>query len=54
MIFAVLVLLALAWPVTDIRLGQQDNGQFPESTTIRQSYDALTDGFGVGLRTARS
>ena len=48
MIFAVLVLLALAWPVTDIRLGQQDNGQFPESTTIRQSYDALTDGFGVG------
>jgi putative drug exporter of the RND superfamily len=48
MIFAILVLVALAWPVTDIRLGQQDNGQFPESTTIRQSYDALTDGFGVG------
>jgi putative drug exporter of the RND superfamily len=48
MIVAVLVLVALAWPVTDIRLGQQDNGQFPESTTIRQSYDALTDGFGVG------
>jgi putative drug exporter of the RND superfamily len=48
MIVAILVLVALAWPVTDIRLGQQDNGQFPESTTIRQSYDALTDGFGVG------
>jgi putative drug exporter of the RND superfamily len=48
MIFAVLVLVALAWPVTDIRLGQQDNGQFPEDTTIRQSYDALAAGFGVG------
>ena len=48
MIFAIAVLVALAWPVTDIRLGQQDNGQFPESTTIRQSYDALAEGFGVG------
>ncbi|HEX6115748.1 MAG TPA: MMPL family transporter [Solirubrobacterales bacterium] len=48
MIFAILLLAALAWPVTDIRLGQQDNGQFPESTTIRQSYDALAKGFGVG------
>ena len=48
MIFAIAILIALAWPVTDIRLGQQDNGQFPESTTIRQSYDALAEGFGVG------
>jgi putative drug exporter of the RND superfamily len=46
---AVAVLLALALPTLDIRLGQQDNGQFPESTTQRQSYDALTEGFGVGL-----
>ena len=48
MVLAVIVLLVLALPVLDIRLGQQDNGQFPKSTTIRQSYDALTEGFGVG------
>jgi putative drug exporter of the RND superfamily len=42
------VLVVLALPVLDISLGAQDNGQEPESTTIRQSYDALTKGFGVG------
>ncbi|MET0751704.1 MAG: MMPL family transporter [Solirubrobacterales bacterium] len=44
----ILVLLVLALPVTQINLGAQDNGQMPTSTTIRQSYDALTKGFGVG------
>ena len=44
----VVVLVVLALPVLDISLGAQDNGQEPEDTTIRQSYDALTDGFGVG------
>ena len=44
----ILVLLVLAIPVTQINLGAQDNGQMPTSTTIRQSYDALTKGFGVG------
>ncbi len=44
----ILVLAVLALPVTQIDLGAQDNGQMPESTTIRQSYDALADGFGVG------
>jgi RND superfamily putative drug exporter len=44
----VVALLVLAAPVLDIRLGAQDNGQMPTSTTIRQSYDTLTDGFGVG------
>ena len=28
--------------MTEIELGAQDNGQMPESTTSRQSYDALT------------
>ncbi len=44
----ILVLLVLAIPVTQIHLGAQDNGQMPTSTTIRQSYDALAKGFGVG------
>ena len=44
----ILVLVVLALPVTQINLGAQDNGQMPTSTTIRQSYDALTKGFGVG------
>jgi len=42
------VLVTLALPVTEIELGAQDNGQMPTSTTIRQSYDTLTKGFGVG------
>jgi RND superfamily putative drug exporter len=44
----IVVLVVLALPVFDISLGAQDNGQMPESTTIRNSYDALDDGFGVG------
>ncbi len=44
----ILVLLVLALPVLDINLGAQDNGQMPKSTTIRQAYDGLTKGFGVG------
>ena len=47
-VVGILVLLVLAIPVTQINLGAQDNGQMPTSTTIRQSYDALTKGFGVG------
>ena len=42
------MLVVLALPVIDIELGAQDNGQMPESTTIRDSYDGLTEGFGVG------
>ena len=49
----IVVLLVLALPVTEINLGAQDNGQMPESTTIRNSYDALDDGFGVGAQRAR-
>jgi len=43
-----LVLVVLALPVTQISLGAQDNGQMPTSTTIREAYDELTRGFGVG------
>ena len=45
---AVLVLLAIALPALDMRLGQQDYGQFPTSTESRQAYDTLTSGFGPG------
>ncbi len=43
-----LVLLILAIPVLGISLGAQDNGQLPEDTTLRQAYDDLAAGFGVG------
>ena len=43
-----IVLVTLALPVLDLHLGQNDVGALPESTTARQAYDGLTDGFGVG------
>jgi len=43
-----LVLLALAVPTTDMRLGQTDDGTAPESSTQRQAYDTITKGFGAG------
>ena len=45
----ILLLIVLAIPVTQISLGAQDNGQMPRSSTIRESYDALRSGFGVGF-----
>jgi RND superfamily putative drug exporter len=41
-------LLALAIPAATMWLGQEDNGALPQSTQARQSYDAMTQGFGVG------
>ncbi|MCL4288017.1 MAG: MMPL family transporter, partial [Thermoleophilia bacterium] len=46
---AAAVLVALALPALDMRLGQQDYGQFPTSTEARQSYDTLSRGFGPGV-----
>jgi RND superfamily putative drug exporter len=43
-----LLLALLAAPALDLRLGQLDAGSWPESTRSRQSYDALTQGFGPG------
>ncbi|MSO42499.1 MAG: MMPL family transporter [Solirubrobacterales bacterium] len=45
---ALVLLVALAIPVLNLQLGQQDNGQLPESTQSRQSYDLLSEGFGPG------
>ena len=42
------VLLILALPLLDLHLGQSDTGALPTSTTARQAYDAIGDGFGEG------
>jgi RND superfamily putative drug exporter len=47
-LLGVALMLLLALPLLDIRLGAPDNGQLPTDTETRQSYDALTKGFGVG------
>jgi RND superfamily putative drug exporter len=48
-IASILVLLALAIPVLDMRLGQADAGTDPTSITHRQAYDLLAEGFGDGF-----
>ena len=42
------VLIVLALPVLDLHLGQSDTGALPTSTTARQAYDAISEGFGAG------
>ena len=43
------VVLMLAAPMLDLRLGQTDASQSPTSSTLRRSYDLLADGFGPGF-----
>ena len=43
------VLLALAAPVLSMRLGFADAGNDARSTTSRQAYDLLAEGFGPGF-----
>jgi RND superfamily putative drug exporter len=45
----IVVLLALAAPVLDMRLGQADQGTQPLVTSQRQAYDLLAEGFGPGF-----
>jgi len=47
-IAGVLILLVIAWPTTNMRLGQEDLGELPADTQTRQAYDLTTQGFGVG------
>ncbi len=49
LIGATALLLVSAAPVTSIRLGWADEGNFPEDTTTRQAYDLLAQGFGPGI-----
>jgi putative drug exporter of the RND superfamily len=44
---AAMVILAI--PVLSLRLGTSDAGNDPASTTTRQAYDLLSDGFGPGF-----
>jgi RND superfamily putative drug exporter len=44
----VLVLLVFAAPVTQLRLGQPDDGNQPTSRTQRVAYDRLSQAFGPG------
>ena len=45
---AVLILLVLSIPLTDLRLGQPDDGNQPTSTTQRRAYDIQKEAFGAG------
>ena len=42
------ILLVLAAPVFGMRLGQVDDSSAPRSTTQRQAYDLISQGFGKG------
>ena len=43
------VLVALAVPALSLRLGSADDGNLPASSTSRQAFDMLSDGFGPGF-----
>ncbi len=45
---SVALLLAVAAPVTGLGLGLSDSGSSPQSTTVRQAYDLITDNYGAG------
>jgi len=45
---ALVLLLALAFPVTHLRLGNPDAGNDPAASTTRKAYDLLSTGFGPG------
>ena len=48
LIVATVVLLVLAYPALDVRLGASDAGSNPTSLSSRRSYDLLAEGFGPG------
>jgi RND superfamily putative drug exporter len=48
-IAALAVLAVLAIPLFQLQLGQNDISALPKSTTARQAYDGLTQGFGPGV-----
>ncbi|MGY1772659.1 MMPL family transporter [Blastococcus sp. SYSU D00813] len=43
------VLLVLAVPVLDLRLGFSDAGTAPEGSSAREAYDLVAEGFGPGV-----
>ncbi|RKN10249.1 MMPL family transporter [Streptomyces radicis] len=49
LLVAVLAMLALSAPALGMRLGFADAGNDPESSTSKQAYDLLAEGFGPGF-----
>src|SRR5262245_1814218 len=47
-VLALLIVVPLMIPASDLRLGQEDIGQTPKSTMERQAYDLMQAGFGPG------
>jgi RND superfamily putative drug exporter len=43
------LLLALAAPVVDLRIGNPDDGTLSEARTERRAYDLVAEGFGPGV-----
>jgi RND superfamily putative drug exporter len=48
-ILGTVALLVLAAPVLGLRLGFSDESNFEQSTSTKQAYDLLVDGFGPGF-----
>lgn len=48
-VVALAVLAALAMPTLSLRLGASDDGNLPVTSTNRQAYDMIADGFGPGF-----
>ncbi|MFE7355692.1 MMPL family transporter [Streptomyces sp. NPDC057543] len=48
-VFAAVVMLVLALPTFSLHLGTSDQGNNPSTSTTRQAYDLLADGFGPGV-----
>ncbi|WP_371572510.1 efflux RND transporter permease subunit [Streptomyces sp. NBC_01314] len=48
-VVAVVILTAIAFPTLSLRLGSADDGNLPTSSTNRQAYDMMADGFGPGF-----
>ncbi|MFE6286762.1 MMPL family transporter [Streptomyces sp. NPDC057877] len=46
---ALVVMALLALPTLSLHLGTSDQGNNPETSTTRQAYDLLADGFGPGV-----
>ncbi|MBT2438745.1 MMPL family transporter [Streptomyces sp. ISL-36] len=46
---AAVVMLVLALPTLSLHLGTSDQGNNPATSTTRQAYDLLADGFGPGV-----
>jgi putative drug exporter of the RND superfamily len=47
-ILGIALLLALALPATNMRLGSSDQGVDPPGSTTKKAYDLIAEGFGAG------